>query len=66
MVRSVKVITEVTCDRCGYTDNWIPETPAYAHLKWGQFFQGDHSTVKAVDLCPSCTREIKDWIRNGR
>jgi hypothetical protein len=65
MVRNVKEIVEVTCNRCGHEDNWIPETPAYIRFEWGQFSQGDSSAVR-MDLCPPCTREIKAWIRNGR
>lgn len=65
MVRTVKETVEVTCNRCGHTDNWVPETPAYARFEWGEFSQGDHSTVR-MDLCPPCTREVKAWIRNGR
>lgn len=65
MVRSVNVITEVTCNRCGKEDKWFPETPDYVAWEWSEFSQNYQTSVK-MDLCPSCTREIKDWIRNGR
>ena len=65
MVRNVQEIVEITCNRCGKGDSWAPETPDYIRFEWGQFSQGDSSTVK-MDLCPSCTREVKAWIRNGR
>ncbi len=69
MTRVVKAATTVTCNRCNYEDNWVPETPEYIKWEWSEFSQGEkvdgHKKI-TMDLCPKCTREIKNWIRNGR
>ena len=68
MKRSREVML-VVCDRCGAEDSWIPETPEYLKWEWGEFTQGGevsgHKKIR-MDLCPSCTRDVKNWIRNGR
>jgi hypothetical protein len=69
MIKIVKQTEEVTCNRCGYQDVWIPETPDYMKWEWSEFTQGngDSGYKKIVmDICPKCTREVKTWIRNGR
>lgn len=69
MTKVVRDTTTVTCNNCGYEDIWIPETPDYIKWEWSEFSQGEkvngHKKI-ILDLCPRCTREIKNWIRNGR
>lgn len=69
MTKVVKETTLVTCNRCGYEDEWIPETPDYIKWEWSEFSQGEeiegHKKI-SMDLCRKCTMEIKNWIRNGR
>lgn len=68
MTRITRETMEVTCNCCGYTDNWIPETPDYIRWEWSeitQFTEGEDASIR-MDLCPRCTREVKNWIRNGR
>lgn len=65
MTRIVSETTTVTCNRCAYEDVWIPETPDYIKWEWSEFSQGDKASVR-MDICPRCTREMKNWIRNGR
>lgn len=62
MTKKEFIITEVTCNRCAHEDKWLPSTPDYLKLEWSSLAQGEVD----FDLCPSCTREVKAWIRNGR
>lgn len=62
MTIEVVLTKRVTCNRCSHEDVWVPETPEYLKFEWGKITQGKVD----FDLCPSCTREVKAWIRNGR
>lgn len=67
MTKVVKDAVAVTCNRCGYEDLWDSFTPDYLKWEWGEFSQGEEGKGRiSVDLCPICTREVKNWIRNGR
>lgn len=75
MTVNVVSTTVIKCNRCAHEDTWIPETPEFLKWEWSKLTQGEDSGGKffisrnkkiSFDLCPSCTREIKDWIRNGR
>lgn len=68
-MRKTEINIKISCNRCGHEDTWINETPEYLRWEWSEVVYGEekehHKRVR-FDLCPSCTREVKTWIRNGR
>ena len=66
MTKTYKTSTEIICNRCGYSDNWVEGTPDYLKWEWSEVLLGGDKYPIRMDMCPSCTREIKAWIRNGK
>lgn len=67
-VKQELYITRVTCNRCGYEVEYPENMPDYLKAEWSEVCIGPEASLEppVFDLCPSCTREVKAWIRNGR